>query len=102
MLGALDVLQYRSRVEETLILPTVEVPANVGSIADGTKADDAGDAGGCRIPSIAGRPSGVCSRQRWAVVPRLALIEPQYPKAPEDGGGLLPVGLERMLRIHFL
>ncbi len=31
-----------------------------------------------------------------------ALIEPHYPKVREDGGGRRPIGLERMLRIHFL
>lgn len=31
-----------------------------------------------------------------------ALIEPHYPKVQEDGGGRRPIGLERMLRIHFL
>jgi len=31
-----------------------------------------------------------------------ALIEPHYPKAREDGAGRRPIGLERMLRIHFL
>ena len=39
------------------------------------------------------------------VVPWLALcalIEPYYPKVREDGAGRRPIGLERMLRIHFL
>lgn len=31
-----------------------------------------------------------------------ALIEPHYPKVREDGAGRRPIGLERMLRIHFL
>jgi IS5 family transposase len=31
-----------------------------------------------------------------------ALIEPHYPKPRADGGGRPTVGLERMLRIHFL
>lgn len=31
-----------------------------------------------------------------------ACIEPFYPKERESGGGRRPVGLERMLRIHFL
>ncbi len=31
-----------------------------------------------------------------------ALIEPHCPKAREDGAGRRPIGLERMLRIHFL
>ena len=31
-----------------------------------------------------------------------ALIEPYYPKAREGEGGRRPIGLERMLRIHFL
>ena len=32
-----------------------------------------------------------------------ALIEPYYPKEPVEGeGGRRPIGLERMLRIHFL
>ncbi len=31
-----------------------------------------------------------------------ACIEPHYPKAREDGGGRPVIGLERMLRIHFL
>lgn len=31
-----------------------------------------------------------------------ALIEPYYPKVREDGAGRRPIGLERMLRIHFL
>jgi IS5 family transposase len=35
----------------------------------------------------------------WAEL--CAVIEPYYPKAPV-GGGRRPVGLERMLRIHFL
>jgi IS5 family transposase len=37
----------------------------------------------------------------WAEL--CAVIAPHYPKAPEPGaGGRRPVGLERMLRIHFL
>ena len=36
----------------------------------------------------------------WASL--VAVIEPHYPKPREDGGGRPPVGLERMLRIHFL
>ncbi len=36
----------------------------------------------------------------WAEL--CALIEPHYPKVREDGGGRRPIGLERMLRIHFL
>lgn len=31
-----------------------------------------------------------------------ALIEPHDPKVREDGAGRRPIGLERMLRIHFL
>lgn len=31
-----------------------------------------------------------------------ALVEPHYPKVREDGAGRRPMGLERMLRIHFL
>ena len=31
-----------------------------------------------------------------------ALVEPHYPKVREDGAGRRPIGLERMLRIHFL
>ena len=31
-----------------------------------------------------------------------AAIEPHYPKVREDGSGRRPIGLERMLRIHFL
>ena len=31
-----------------------------------------------------------------------ALIEPHYPKVRENGAGRRPIGLERMLRIHFL
>jgi IS5 family transposase len=31
-----------------------------------------------------------------------ALIEPCYPKVRDDGAGRRPVGLQRMLRIHFL
>ena len=31
-----------------------------------------------------------------------ALIEPYYPKVRESEGGRRPIGLERMLRIHFL
>ncbi|MGH8155681.1 MAG: IS5 family transposase, partial [Rhodanobacteraceae bacterium] len=31
-----------------------------------------------------------------------ALIEPHYPKVREDGAGRRPIGMERMLRIHFL
>ena len=31
-----------------------------------------------------------------------ALIEPHYPKVREDGAGRRPIGLERLLRIHFL
>jgi IS5 family transposase len=36
----------------------------------------------------------------WAAL--CALIEPFYPKPRADGGGRPTVGLERMLRIHFL
>ncbi|MFT3789518.1 MAG: IS5 family transposase [Rudaea sp.] len=36
----------------------------------------------------------------WATL--CACIEPHYPKEREGGGGRRPVGLERMLRIHFL
>ena len=36
----------------------------------------------------------------WAEL--CALIEPHYPKPRADGGGRPTVGLERMLRIHFL
>ena len=36
----------------------------------------------------------------WAAL--CALIEPFYPKPRADGGGRPVVGLERMLRIHFL
>ena len=36
----------------------------------------------------------------WAAL--CALIEPFYPKLRADGGGRPVVGLERMLRIHFL
>jgi IS5 family transposase len=37
----------------------------------------------------------------WAELCRM--IASYYPKEPEDGeGGRLPIGLERMLRIHFL
>lgn len=36
----------------------------------------------------------------WA--PLCALIEPFYPKPRADGGGRPVIGLERMLRIHFL
>lgn len=37
----------------------------------------------------------------WAEL--CAVIAPYYPKEPEEGqGGRRPIGLERMLRIHFL
>lgn len=36
----------------------------------------------------------------WAQL--CACIEPHYPKAREGGGGRRPIGVERMLRIHFL
>ena len=84
----------------------VEVSTNVGSIADGTEADDAGDGSGCGVcaaPKATRRDAFLAKMDKvvpWSAL--CALIEPHYPKAREDGAGRRPIGLERMLRIHFL
>jgi IS5 family transposase len=77
------------------------------SLVDGTEAVDAGDAGGCRVPQHR-KPTkrDVFLAEMDQVVPLGRVVRSDRAVLPEGArkgeGGRRPIGLECMLRIHFL